>query len=106
MLDIKDLIVYVDGQFVPGPDAKISVFDRGLLYGDAIFEGIREYSGRVFKLDEHLEHLLHRRHERGVRDRALQDLVWVRRWVASAPRPSSLDSSLPLPSRSSANSGT
>ncbi len=57
MLDIKDLIVYVDGQFVPGPDAKISVFDRGLLYGDAIFEGIREYSGRVFKLDEHLDRL-------------------------------------------------
>jgi branched-chain amino acid aminotransferase len=57
MLDIANLIVYVNGEFVPGPEARISVFDRGLLYGDAIFEGIREYSGRVFKLDEHLGRL-------------------------------------------------
>ena len=57
MLDIESLIVYVNGEFVPGPKASISVFDRGLLYGDAIFEGIREYSGRVFKLDEHLDRL-------------------------------------------------
>ena len=57
MLDIANLIVYVNGEFVPGPEARISVFDRGLLYGDAIFEGIREYSGRVFKLDEHLDRL-------------------------------------------------
>jgi branched-chain amino acid aminotransferase len=57
MLDIANLIVYVNGKFVPGPEARISVFDRGLLYGDAIFEGIREYSGRVFKLEEHLDRL-------------------------------------------------
>jgi len=57
MLDIESLTVYVNGEFVPGPEARISVFDRGLLYGDAIFEGIREYSGRVFKLDEHLDRL-------------------------------------------------
>ncbi len=57
MLNIADLIVYINGQFVPGPEAKISVFDRGLLYSDAVFEGIREYSGRVFKLDEHLDRL-------------------------------------------------
>ncbi|MBF0528774.1 MAG: branched-chain-amino-acid transaminase [Deltaproteobacteria bacterium] len=57
MLDITKLIVYVNGRFVPGPEAGISVFDRGLLYGDAVFEGIREYSGRVFKLDEHIDRL-------------------------------------------------
>ncbi|MBC7264478.1 MAG: branched-chain-amino-acid transaminase [Chloroflexi bacterium] len=51
------MIVYINGDFVPGPQAKISVFDRGLLYADAIFEGIREYSGKVFKLDEHIDRL-------------------------------------------------
>ena len=49
--------VYIDGQFVDSEDAKISVFDHGLLYGDGIFEGIRLYGGCVFKLDEHLERL-------------------------------------------------
>ncbi|HWA86510.1 MAG TPA: branched-chain-amino-acid transaminase [Opitutus sp.] len=47
--------VYLDGKFVDEADAKISVFDHGLLYGDGIFEGIRLYSGNVFRLDEHLE---------------------------------------------------
>ncbi|MCK4949720.1 MAG: branched-chain-amino-acid transaminase [Thermoplasmata archaeon] len=50
-------IVYIDGQYLPKKDAKISVFDHGLLYGDGIFEGIRTYGGRVFKLDRHLERL-------------------------------------------------
>lgn len=50
-------IVYVDGHYLPKKDAKISVFDHGLLYGDGIFEGIRTYGGRVFKLDRHLERL-------------------------------------------------
>ncbi len=50
-------IIYIDGQFVPEPDAKVSVFDHGLLYGDGIFEGIRFYNSRVFKLREHLERL-------------------------------------------------
>ncbi len=57
MIDITNLIVYVNGKFVPGPEASLSVFDRGLLYGDAVFEGIRAYSGRVFKLDEHVDRL-------------------------------------------------
>ncbi|HVU24427.1 MAG TPA: branched-chain-amino-acid transaminase [Opitutus sp.] len=47
--------VYLDGKFVDEADAKISVFDHGLLYGDGIFEGIRLYNGNVFRLDEHLE---------------------------------------------------
>jgi branched-chain amino acid aminotransferase len=49
--------VYIDGQFFPEADAKISVFDHGLLYGDGVFEGIRAYHGRVFKLVEHIERL-------------------------------------------------
>lgn len=51
------LKIYLDGKLVDEKDAKISVFDHGLLYGDGVFEGIRAYNGRVFKLDEHLERL-------------------------------------------------
>lgn len=49
--------VYIDGTFVPANEAKISVFDHGLLYGDGVFEGIRLYQGCVYRLDEHLERL-------------------------------------------------
>lgn len=49
--------VYIDGQFYPESEAKISVFDHGLLYGDGVFEGIRFYNGRVFELDRHLDRL-------------------------------------------------
>jgi branched-chain amino acid aminotransferase len=49
--------IYIDGQFYPKDEAKISVFDHGFLYGDGIFEGIRAYNGRVWKLDEHLKRL-------------------------------------------------
>ena len=51
------LVIYCNGAFVPEEEAKISVFDHGFLYGDGIFEGIRAYHGRVFKLDEHLKRL-------------------------------------------------
>lgn len=51
------MIVYLNGEFVPEEEAKISVFDHGLLYGDGVFEGIRSYNGRVFKLDEHIRRL-------------------------------------------------
>ncbi|MGH7997662.1 MAG: branched-chain-amino-acid transaminase [Opitutaceae bacterium] len=47
--------VYLDGQWVEEADAKVSVFDHGLLYGDGVFEGIRLYEGNVFRLEEHLE---------------------------------------------------
>jgi branched-chain amino acid aminotransferase len=50
-------LVYIDGQFLPPEQAKISVFDHGFLYGDGVFEGIRAYNGRVFKLPEHLDRL-------------------------------------------------
>ncbi|UCH33072.1 MAG: branched-chain-amino-acid transaminase [Armatimonadota bacterium] len=52
-----DRLVYIDGRFVPAAEASISVFDHGLLYGDGVFEGIRAYNGRVFRLDEHLKRL-------------------------------------------------
>lgn len=49
--------IWLDGAIVEEADAKISVFDHGLLYGDGIFEGIRFYNGRVFRLREHIERL-------------------------------------------------
>lgn len=49
--------VYIDGKYYDETHAKISVFDHGLLYGDGIFEGIRAYHGRVFKLKEHVDRL-------------------------------------------------
>jgi branched-chain amino acid aminotransferase len=51
--------IYIDGKYCSERDAKISVFDHGLLYGDGIFEGIRAYNGRVFKLKEHIDRLFH-----------------------------------------------
>jgi len=49
--------VYISGKLYEKADAKISVFDHGLLYGDGVFEGIRAYSGRVFRLKEHVDRL-------------------------------------------------
>ncbi len=51
--------IYIDGKYVSEKNAKISVFDHGLLYGDGIFEGIRAYNGRVFRLKEHIDRLFH-----------------------------------------------
>jgi branched-chain amino acid aminotransferase len=51
--------IYLDGKYHDEKDAKISVFDHGLLYGDGIFEGIRAYNGRVFKLKEHIDRLFY-----------------------------------------------
>lgn len=51
------LQIWLDGKLVPKEQAVVSVFDHGLLYGDGVFEGIRVYGGRVFKLPEHLERL-------------------------------------------------
>src|SRR6266516_2730888 len=51
--------VFVDGQYFDERHAKVSVFDHGLLYGDGVFEGIRAYSGRVFKLKEHIDRLFY-----------------------------------------------
>lgn len=70
--------VYIDGQFVDSADAKISVFDHGLLYGDGIFEGIRLYEGCVFRLDEHLERLEYSAKA------ILLDMPWSRQEISDA----------------------
>jgi branched-chain amino acid aminotransferase len=50
-------LIYIDGEFVPEEKAMVSVFDHGFLYGDGVFEGIRAYNGRVFRLKEHIDRL-------------------------------------------------
>lgn len=52
-----ELFIYIDGKYYPKSEAKISVYDHGFLYGDGVFEGIREYNGVVFKLKEHIDRL-------------------------------------------------
>jgi branched-chain amino acid aminotransferase len=51
--------VFIDGKYFDERSAKVSVFDHGLLYGDGVFEGIRAYNGRVFKLREHIDRLFY-----------------------------------------------
>ncbi len=53
----KELLIYIDGEYYPRSQAKISVYDHGLLYGDGVFEGIRAYNSVVFKLKEHIDRL-------------------------------------------------
>jgi branched-chain amino acid aminotransferase len=50
-------LIYINGKFVPAEEAAVSVFDHGFLYGDGVFEGIRAYGGRVFRLKDHVERL-------------------------------------------------
>jgi branched-chain amino acid aminotransferase len=57
-----ELQVYIDGEFYPKSEAKISVYDHGFLYGDGVFEGIREYNCVVFKLKEHIDRLYRSAH--------------------------------------------
>ncbi|OON96771.1 MAG: branched-chain-amino-acid transaminase [Candidatus Epulonipiscioides saccharophilum] len=54
---MSEKIIYIDGEFLKESEAKISVFDHGILYGDGIFEGIRAYNGKVFKGKEHIDRL-------------------------------------------------
>jgi len=49
--------IYINGKYFSKEDAKISVYDHGLLYGDGVFEGMRTYSNKVFRLDEHIDRL-------------------------------------------------
>ena len=53
------MYIFINGKFYSGRNANISVFDHGFLYGDGIFETLRTYNGKVFKIDEHLERLFH-----------------------------------------------
>src|SRR5687767_15803115 len=55
--DFMSRQVYIGGEFVPREEAKISVFDHGLLYGDGVFEGLRSYGGKVFRLEQHIVRL-------------------------------------------------
>lgn len=50
-------LIYINGKFVPAQEASVSVFDHGFLYGDGVFEGIRAYGGRVFRLEDHVKRL-------------------------------------------------
>src|SRR5450759_365431 len=58
----KELVVYIEGAYYPKSQAKVSVYDHGLLYGDGVFEGIRAYNGVVFKLKEHVDRLYRSAH--------------------------------------------
>jgi branched-chain amino acid aminotransferase len=57
MVQRSDLKVYINGEIVPAAEARLSVFDHGVLYGDGVFEGLRSYNGAVFKLAEHTHRL-------------------------------------------------
>lgn len=80
--------IFLDGELVDKADAKISVFDHGLLYGDGIFEGIRLYDGNVFLLEEHLERLEYSAKA------IMLDLPWTRaeisEWVCATCRANEL----------------
>jgi branched-chain amino acid aminotransferase len=54
-----ELKIWIDGQFYDKPEAKVSVYDHGFLYGDGVFEGIRVYHGRIFEAKAHLDRLYH-----------------------------------------------
>jgi branched-chain amino acid aminotransferase len=56
------IVTYVNGRFVPKEEATVSVYDHGFLYGDGVFEGIRCYHGRIFKLREHVDRLFESAH--------------------------------------------
>ncbi len=58
----NEQLIYIDGEYYPKSQAKISVFDHGLLYGDGVFEGIRAYNGTVFKLKEHIDRMYQSAH--------------------------------------------
>jgi len=70
--------IFMNDQLVEAAEAKVSVFDHGLLYGDGIFEGIRLYDGCVFKLDEHLERLEYSAKA------IMLDMPWSRQEIADA----------------------
>lgn len=53
----REMKVFLNGRIVPAAEAAISIFDHGLLYGDGVFEGIRSYGGKVFRMEEHLKRL-------------------------------------------------
>ena len=59
-------VIYVNGRFVSKNEATVSVYDHGFLYGDGVFEGIRVYQGRIFKLEAHVDRLFESAHTLGI----------------------------------------
>ncbi len=59
---MSERLVYLDGQWVPQDQARVSIFDHGFLFGDGVFEGIRAYGGRPFRLQEHIDRLFESAH--------------------------------------------
>ena len=70
--------IYLNNQLVDSDEAKVSVYDHGLLYGDGIFEGIRLYDSCIFKLEEHLERLEYSAKA------IMLNLPWTRKEIAEA----------------------
>ncbi len=68
---MSEPVIYIDGEFVPHSQATLPLYDHGYLYGDGVFEGVRAYNGRVFRLDPHLERLLFSAHALGFRTEGL-----------------------------------
>jgi branched-chain amino acid aminotransferase len=75
MNDQRSILVYVNGKLLPKEDASVSVYDSGFLYGDGVFEGIRAYNGRIFKLDEHIDRLFDSAHALQIEIRMSKDQV-------------------------------
>ena len=76
--------IYIDGKYYDEKNAKISVFDHGLLYGDGVFEGIRAYNGRVFKLEEHIDRLFYSAKAILLKIPMSHDGIDARRWSKPA----------------------
>ena len=57
MVQKKEWIAYVNGEYVPQSEAKLSIFDHGLLYGDGVFDAFCAWNGRIFKMDKHIDRL-------------------------------------------------
>jgi len=75
-LEKREPQVYIDGKFYSKSEAKISVYDHGLLYGDGVFEGIRAYNGSVFKLREHIDRLYESAHTIMLRiDKSKEEII-------------------------------
>ena len=61
--------IWINGKFVDPDKAKVSVFDRGFMYGDGVFETMRAYAGKVFKLDRHLDRIFRAMDAVGIKHR-------------------------------------
>ena len=55
----EDIVIYINGEFFPRNEAKISVFDSGFLLGDGVWEGIRLHNGKLCFIEEHIDRLFH-----------------------------------------------